>query len=192
MSAFLYGSGSATAKEEEGAGRLPKDADKETEAKTKQRDPKPEMVYPFRPVSGLASDTDSVDSEDLVKSTEADAVSDISTYSKPEDVKDSCLLATQLSTDSYILGRQDTGRSMEWYGTSMDMDVGNFSHSTAAEAGQLMSRINESHLELKAADLENEVSGGSRTPADDYEGSRSSPDLSGRGMASPLFLYSYW
>ena len=133
-----------------------------------------------------------MDSEDLVKSTEADAVSDISTYSKPEDVKDSCLLATQLSTDSYILGRQDTGRSMEWYGTSMDMDVGNFSHSTAAEAGQLMSRINESHLELKAADLENEVSGGSRTPADDYEGSRSSPDLSGRGMASPLFLYSYW
>ena len=98
-------------------------------------------------------------------------MSDISTSSRSEDVRDACMLRaqgkTQHQSDGYLLSRQDTGRSMEWYGTSMELEASQLAHMS--DTANLMEKINESDLE-PGDEGQEETAGG-----DD--------DLLGRGIA---------
>lgn len=107
----------------------------------------------------LASDTESVESLDIQSKYDQDAVADGDQDSaKPADVTDGSLLPPRpnrlSSTDSY-LSREDSTKSLLWYGSSLDFEVGPYAKCSSLETQQpQLEKINESNLEAKLGELQ--------------------------------------
>lgn len=149
----MHFAGSVTAKEAEAAGQvqLAKDAAMHKESK--------ESTYEKHKVAfSVASDTDSVESLEMLQS-KADQVTDMHANEdsdKPLDATDVGIFSQRLnrlsSSDSY-LSSQDNMKSMAWYGSSLDFDVGSGTKYASSESPKLLDKINESSLESRLEDL---------------------------------------
>lgn len=140
----MHFAGSATAKEAEAAGQfqLSKDASKESKENTNEE---------HKVAFSMASDTDSLDSLDMQSKAEQDTDVRVNDESnKPMDATDAGLFSLRShrlsSSDSY-LSTQDNAKSMAWYGSSLDFDVGPYSKCAGSESPKLLDKISESSLE---------------------------------------------
>lgn len=105
----------------------------------------------------LASDTDSLESLEMQSKTEQDTEGHANEESnKPVDATDGGIFSQRLnrlsSSDSY-LSSQDNVKSMAWYGSSLDFDVGQGPNYAGSESPKLLDKINESSLESKLEEL---------------------------------------
>lgn len=203
----LFVAGSATAEDSKAAGQ-PKDSkDVNKESCNTERTTTDE----HRVVFSLAKDTDSVESLDMQSKTEHDT----DTQADAMDATDSGLFPPRMkrlsSSDSY-LSHQDSMKSMPWYGSSLDFDVGPYGKCAGLESQQSqLDKISESSLEPNLEDLHlghgcDRTMNRTSTPAHEVRlageeemgspaplklvkvgfdldmGGRSSPDSSGRGL----------
>lgn len=156
----LHLTGSATVKGSEVAGQL---TELENVSKENREASQTESISTKREESrvpfSLASDTESVDSLDIQSKTEQDTVADTDQDSaKPADTTDGSLCPPRLhrlsSSDSY-LSREDSTKSLLWYGSSLDFEVGPFAKCNSLEPQQShLKTINESNLEAKLGELQ--------------------------------------
>ncbi|KAJ7379788.1 hypothetical protein OS493_012534 [Desmophyllum pertusum] len=68
------------------------------------------------------------------------------------------------SSDSY-LSTQDNAKSMAWYGSSLDFDVGPYSKCAGSESPKLLDKISESSLESKLEELHHRPMNRTSTPS---------------------------
>ena len=192
--------GSVTTEDSDAAGQRkePKGISKETKEKCNTESNTNEEQ---KAVFSLASDTDSMESVEMHSKSEHDTDSHANEDpSKAVDTTDG--LPTQRtqrlsSSDSYF-SHQDS-KTMPWYASSLDFEMGPDAKLAGSESPQLhLDRINESHLEANLDELHqvnhrtlNKTSTPSRevrfVPGGKGEfdhdmGGRSSPDSSGRGL----------
>ena len=204
------------AKESEAAGQL-KDSRDTSKASRESCNTESSSNEEQKVLFALASDTDSVESLDMQSKCEQDTDTQAHEDSNKElDTSDSGLFAYQRtkrlsSSDSY-LSHQDSMKTMPWYASSLDFDVGPDVKGTDLESPQLqLDKISESHLETKLEELhlghaghrtmnrtstpahevrfnpgEDEISVVPLKPVkeefDNDMGGRSSPESSGRGL----------
>lgn len=156
----LHFTGSATVKGSEVAGQLTElenvsQENRELSQTGSMSTKSEESRVPFT----LASDTESVESLEIQSKSDQDAVADGDQDSaKPVDVTDGSLLPPRLnrlsSTDSY-LSREDSTKSLLWYGSSLDFEVGPYAKCSSLETQQpQLEKINESNLEAKLGELQ--------------------------------------
>ena len=203
-----------TAKDSEAAGQPQDSKDVSKESFNTESTATDEHKVAF----SLVSDTDSVESLDMQSKTEHDT----DTRTDAMDATDSGLFPPRMkrlsSSDSY-LSHQDSMKSMPWYGSSLDFDVGPYAKCTGMESQQLqLDKISESSLEPNLEDLHlghgrNRTMNRTSTPAHEVRlgaeeemgspaplklvkvgfdldmGGRSSPESSGRGL---FVAYSLW
>lgn len=168
MNAFIIGfdtcsvmvtllfTGSVTAKDSEAASQLQDSKDVSKESRESCNTQRRSATEEQKVVFSVASDTDSVDSLEIPSKTEQDTDSHPDEdSSKALDSTDSGLFAQRAkrlsSSDSY-LSHQDSMKSMPWYGSSLDFDVGPYAKFPGSESQQL-DKISESSLETKLDDL---------------------------------------
>ena len=192
--------GSVTTEDSDAAGQRkePKGISKETKEKCNTESNTNEEQ---KAVFSLASDTDSIESLEMHSKSEHDTDSQANEDpSKAVDATDGLpTRRTQRlsSSDSYF-SHQDS-KTMPWYASSLDFEMGPDAKLAGSESPQLhLDRINESHLEANLDELHqvnhrtlNKTSTPSRevrfVPGGKGEfdhdmGGRSSPDSSGRGL----------
>lgn len=154
----LHFSGSETAKESEAAGQL-QDSKDVIHQSRQSFHTESTVSEEHKVVFNLAGDTDSVESLEMHSKTEhdTDVIAD-DTSIKAEDDVDGGLFPTRTSrlssTDSY-LSHQDSMKSLPWYGSSLDFDVGPYSKYPSSEPQNLLQldKISESSLERNLEDL---------------------------------------
>lgn len=146
--------GSGTVKDSEVAGQLsdPKNGGKdnqETSHTASISTVNEETRVPF----SLASDTDSVDSLEIQSKTDQDAVTGMEQDSiKTTDATDGFFpsRANRLSSVDSYLSREDSMKSLPWYGSSLDFEVAPY---TSVSQQSHLEKINESNLEPNLEDL---------------------------------------
>ena len=154
----LLSAGSVTAKDSDAAGQLKNSRDV-TKENREVCNAESSANEEHKVVFCMASDTDSVESFEMQSKAEQDTHSHPSEDSnKPMDDTDSGLFAprtSRLSSSDSYLSHQDSMKSMPWYGSSLDFDVGPYATKcSGSESQQLqLDKISESSLESKIEDL---------------------------------------
>lgn len=145
----LFVTGSVTAEDAKAAGQ-PKDSKDEHKGSCNTEST---ATNEHRVAFSLVNDTDSVESLDMQSKTEHDT----DTQAGAMDATDSGLFPPRMkrlsSSDSY-LSHQDSIKSMPWYGSSLDFDVGPYAKCAGLESQQSqLDKISESSLEPNLEDL---------------------------------------